>query len=94
MWINPVDAEERGIKNGDRCSVKSPAGEIRIDAKVTPRIIPGVVGIPQGAWHDADMNGDRIDEGGCVNTLSTYHPTPLSKGNGNAHSMIVQVAKA
>ncbi len=94
VWINPVDAEERGIKNGDRCSVKSPAGEIRIDAKVTPRIIPGVVGIPQGAWHKANMDGDRIDEGGCVNTLSTYHPTPLSKGNGNAHSMIVQVAKA
>ncbi len=40
------------------------------------------------------MDGDRIDEGGCVNTLSTYHPTPLSKGNGPAHSMIVQVAKA
>ena len=35
------------------------------------------------------MNGDRIDEGGCVNTLTTYHPTPLAKGNGT-HSMIVQ----
>ena len=94
MWINPVDAEARGIKNGDRCAVKSPAGEIRIEAKVTPRIIPGSIGIPQGAWHNANMDGDRIVEGGCVNTLSTYHPTPLSKGNGNAHSMIVQVSKA
>ena len=75
-------------------AVKSPAGEIRIEAKVTPRIIPGTVGIPQGAWHKADMSGDKIDEGGCVNTLTTYKPTPLAKGNGPAHSMIVQVAKA
>ena len=93
VWINPVDAEPRGIANGDLCSVKSPAGEIRIEAKVTPRIVPGTVGIPQGAWHNADMEGDRVDVGGCVNTLTTYKPTPLAKGNGT-HTMIVQVAKA
>lgn len=94
LWINPADAAPRGIANGDMLAVKSPAGEIRIEAKVTPRIIPGTVGIPQGAWHKADMSGDKIDEGGCVNTLTTYKPTPLAKGNGTAHSMIVQVAKA
>ena len=94
LWINPADAESRGIVSGDMLSVKSPAGEIRIEAKVTSRIVPGTVGIPQGAWHKADMFGDKVDEGGCVNTLTTYKPTPLAKGNGNAHSMIVQVAKA
>lgn len=94
LWINPADAEVRGIASGDMCAVKSPAGEIRIEAKVTPRIVPGTVGIPQGAWHKADMFGDKVDAGGCVNTLTTYKPTPLGKGNGPAHSMIVQVAKA
>jgi DmsA/YnfE family anaerobic dimethyl sulfoxide reductase A subunit len=94
VWINPADAEERGIASGDRVRVKSPAGEIEIEALVTNRIIPGTIGIPQGAWHKADMNGDRVDTGGCVNTLTTYHPTPLAKGNGPAHSMIAQVTKA
>ena len=94
LWINPVDAETRGIKSGDTVSVKSPAGEIRIEARVTNRIIPGTIGIPQGAWHDANMNGDKIDKGGCVNTLTTYRPTPLAKGNGPSHSIIAQVAKA
>ncbi len=94
LWINPADAEPRGIANGDMLSVKSPAGEVRIEAKVTERIVPGTVGIPQGAWHKANMDGDRVDEGACVNTLTTYKPTPLAKGNGPAHSMIVQVAKA
>ncbi len=94
LWINPADAESRGIASGDMCSVKSPAGEIRIEAKVTSRIVPGTVGIPQGAWHKADMFGDKVDEGACVNTLTTYRPSPLGKGNGNAHTMIVQVVKA
>ena len=94
LWINPADAESRGIASGDICSVKSPAGEIRIEAMVTSRIVPGTVGIPQGAWHKADMSGDKVDEGACVNTLTTYRPSPLGKGNGNAHTMIVQVAKA
>lgn len=94
MWINPVDADPRGIKNGDTCTVKSPAGTIQIEAKVTSRIIPGTIGIPQGSWHSADMSGDRVDKGACVNTLTTYRPTPLAKGNGPAHSMIVNVTKA
>ncbi|MDR0309050.1 MAG: molybdopterin-dependent oxidoreductase [Coriobacteriales bacterium] len=94
IWINPLDAESRLFNSGDTCSVKSPRGEIHVEARVTARVIPGTVAIPQGAWHDADMAGDRIDKGGCVNTLTAYRPTPLAKGNGPAHSMIVQVAKA
>ena len=94
IWINPLDADQRGISNGDQCSVKSIKGEILIEARVTPRVIPGAIAIPQGAWHNANMSGDRIDKGGCVNTLTTYRPTPLAKGNGPAHSMVVQVTKA
>ena len=94
VWMNPADAEARGIADGDTVSVKSPAGEIHIEAYVTPRIVPGTVAIPQGAWHKADMAGDKIDKGGCVNTLTTYKPSPLAKGNGTAHTMIAQVAKA
>ena len=94
LWMNPLDAEPRGIADGDTVAVKSPAGEIRIEAKVTPRIVPGTIGIPQGAWHNADMDGDRVDTGACVNTLTTYKPTPLAKGNGPAHSIIAQVKKA
>ena len=40
LWMNPLDAEPRGIADGDTVAVKSPAGEIRIEAKVTPRIVP------------------------------------------------------
>lgn len=93
VWINPIDAESRNISDGDNCTVTSPRGQIVIEAKVTPRVIPGTIALPQGAWHDADMEGDRIDHGGCANTLTMSHPTPLAKGNPS-HSGIAQVAKA
>ena len=93
VWVNPIDASPRTIASGDTCSVKSPRGEIQATVRVTSRVIPGTVAIPQGAWHNADMAGDRVDKGACVNTLTIYEPTALAKGNGPAHSMIVQVAK-
>ena len=91
-WINPADAKERSIKQGDKIRVKNAFGEIEILAKVTPRVVPGTVCISQGAWHDADMYGDRVDKGGCINTLTTHRPSPLAKGNPQ-HSNICQVTK-
>lgn len=91
-WVNPVDAEERGISDGDSIRIFNDRGEIRIQAKVTPRIVPGTVTIPQGKWHDADMDGDRIDHGGNINTLTIYRPTPLAKANPQ-HSNIGQIEK-
>ena len=73
--------------------VKNQFGEIELLAKVTPRTTPGVVCISQGAWHDADMNGDRVDKGGSINTLTTLRPSPLAKGNPQ-HTNICQVTKA
>ncbi len=42
VWLNPVDAQKRGIKNGDMVRVFNTRGEVLIPAKVTPRIMPGV----------------------------------------------------
>ncbi len=92
-WVNPIDAEARGIEDGDTIRVFNGRGEIRIEAKVTPRIIPGAVAIPQGMWHDADMEGDKVDHGGCINTLTIYRGSPLAKANPQ-HSNIGQIAKA
>lgn len=92
-WINPSDAEARGIKQGDQVRVKNQFGEVQVLAKVTPRVVPGVVAMAQGAWHNADMKGDRVDFGGCINTLTTHRPSPLAKGNPQ-HTNICQVRKA
>ena len=40
------------------------------------------------------MNGDKVDEGGCVNTLTHVQTYAAGQGQRHAHSMIVQIAKA
>lgn len=92
VWINPIDAQKRGIVNGDMVRVFNGRGEVRIAAKVTPRIMPGVSAMGQGAWYNADMQGDRVDHGGCVNTLTTHRPSPLAKGNPQ-HTNLVEIEK-
>jgi len=91
MWINPVDAHKRGIANGDRIRIFNSRGEVHIEAKVTPRILPGVVALGEGAWYNPDAN--RVDQAGCINVLTTQRPSPLAKGNPS-HSNLVQVEKA
>ena len=92
LFINPVDAEARGIANGDMVSVTNDRGEVHVEARVTPRIIPGQVGMPEGAWAQIDFDGDGIDRGGNINVLCNNHPSPLAKHNGN-NSCICQVTK-
>ena len=92
IWINPIDAQAKNIQDGSMIRVFNENGEVRIAAKVTPRIMPGVLAMPQGAWHKANMNGDQIDHGGCINTLTTHRPSPLAKGNPQ-HSNLVQVER-
>lgn len=91
LMINPIDAEPRGIKTGDDVIVKNDRGAIRLPAKVTPRIIPGLVAFPQGGWYAPDKDG--IDRGACANTITSQEPTPVGKCSG-MHTNLVEVTKA
>ncbi|MFP1452063.1 molybdopterin dinucleotide binding domain-containing protein [Escherichia coli] len=90
VWINPIDAQKRGIANGDMVRVFNHRGEVRLPAKVTPRILPELA-----LWArepaPGDISGDKIDHGGCVNTLTTL-PRPLAKGNPQ-HTNLVEIEK-
>jgi len=90
MWINPVDANPRGIRNGDRIRIFNEHGETHIEAKVTPRIMPGVVAMGEGAWYAPD--GRKIDQAGSINVLTTQRWSPLAKGNPQ-HTNLVDVQK-
>ena len=51
VWLNTLDAQERGIEHGDMIKVFNDRGQIVLPVKVTPRIMPGVISVPQGAWY-------------------------------------------
>jgi len=87
VWINPVDAGERGIDDGHMVEVFNDRGRIRIPAKVTERIMPGVVNVSQGAWYEPDEQG--VDLGGCANVLTGDSHSP--SGAHHMNSALVQV---
>ncbi len=91
LWINPLDAEKRGIAQGDTVKIHNDRGISLVPAEVTQRILPGVVAMQAGAWWQPDANG--VDHGGCANVLSSSRITALAKGNSH-QTMLVEVAKA
>ena len=90
VLVNPIDAKARNINDGDLLKIWNDRGEIRVVAKVTPRIMPGVIAMGQGSWYAPDKKG--VDLGACMNTLTTQRPSPLAKGNPQ-HSNLVDIAK-
>lgn len=89
LTINTVDAESRGIRQGDLVRVFNDRGEVRIPARVTERIMPGVAALPQGAWYNPDRKG--VDYGGCANVLTRNRISP--GGSFTPHTALVQVEK-
>jgi anaerobic dimethyl sulfoxide reductase subunit A len=90
LFINPVDAEARGIKDGERVRVYNDRGVILMPCRITVRLMPGVVAIPQGAWWTPDREG--TDQRGSVNILTSERWSPLAFGN-TQHTIMVQVER-
>lgn len=64
ILIHPADAKPRGIKNGDKVLLKTKRGQVPFYAKVTERIVKGVIEANMGgggplqpaAWREANVN--------------------------------------
>jgi len=90
LWINSLDAHTRNIKHGHMVRLFNQRGEVRIPAKVTERIMPGVVSLDEGAWYNPDERG--VDRGGCCNVLLKDEHSPA--GAFCSNTCLVQVEKA
>jgi anaerobic dimethyl sulfoxide reductase subunit A len=90
VFMSHQDAHYRNIKNGDLVKIWNDRGSMIIKCRLTRKIMPGVVDIPQGAWYNPDDKG--IDRGGNVNILSSEKWTALAKGNAQ-HTIMVEIEK-
>lgn len=90
LYMNPVDADARGIKDGDTVRIFNDRGVVQIPVRVTVRIMPGLVDLPQGGWYTPDAAG--VDRRGCINVLTSERNTPYAFGNPQ-HTLMVQVEK-
>ncbi|MEO8739088.1 MAG: formate dehydrogenase subunit alpha [Casimicrobiaceae bacterium] len=101
--INPKDANDRGVKNGEYVWVKSPAGaQIKVVAQVTDRVGPGTTFVPfhfSGWWQGKDMlefypeGAHPIVRGEAVNTATTYGYDAVTMMQ-ETKTTLCQVAKA
>jgi anaerobic selenocysteine-containing dehydrogenase len=89
-FMNHADAEKRKIRNGDMVKVWNDRGAMVIKCRLTKKVMPGLVDIPQGAWYKPDNSG--TDTGGNINILTTDRWTALAKGNAQ-HTIMVEVEK-
>jgi len=89
LWVNTLDAQELGIKEGDKVRLKSPWGEVETRAHVTWDIMRGVLGAAGGFGHIRGLEGDpkypQFGGGGgqrCrhhetqLHRKDRWHPTP------------------
>ncbi|BAS26153.1 molybdopterin-dependent oxidoreductase [Limnochorda pilosa] len=88
--MNPLDAAERGLRNGDTVVIRSRHGKVLTRVAIYETIRPGVVGMGQGAWIDWD-DELGLDRGGCTNILCGAIPT--GEGHQGWNSCNVQVEK-
>lgn len=59
--INPVDAEASGISHGDLVRIGNSRGDLRIHARITTEVKPGVL-IAEGLWpNKAHVDGEGIN---------------------------------
>ncbi|KQL20748.1 molybdopterin-dependent oxidoreductase [Cytobacillus solani] len=86
-WPNPVyisrkDADEKGIKDGDSVLLSNEYAKSLRPAAVVETIMPGVIGLPHGAWVDIDEK-TGIDRGGADNLFVPHIPKGLGSSGFN-----------
>lgn len=89
-FISEIDAEARGISNGDPVLMTSPYGQVLRPAKIMSGVIPGAVALQDGAWTRIDEE-TGVDMGGNPNILQA--PKASGQGSQSWTGTIVQVEK-
>ncbi len=86
MEINPIDAEARGVKDGDIIKIENERGSVVLKAKVADTVLPGVV-VSLGLWWRGDYKN-----GSGINSLTQDDISDIG-GGATFFSTVVEVKK-
>lgn len=94
VLINPADATERRISDGDIVELFNDRGRCLAGARVTSDIAQGVVFLWTGAWYDPDFEApDHRDRHGNPNVLTHDLRTSEFSQSPAAHSALVDIRR-
>lgn len=94
--INPVDADVRGIKNGDYVRLYNDRASVICVVVVTGRVRPGVIhSYASSAKYDPLIPGqaDSPDKGGCVNMLTPTRMLSKNAPGMTPNSCLIEIEK-
>jgi len=79
IMVHPEDAHSRRIRQGDLVKVKSPRGEIQVEARITENVTPGLVAIDFGWGNPTDKkpNMNALTNDGVWDPISGGYPNRL-----------------
>jgi thiosulfate reductase/polysulfide reductase chain A len=92
VWINPDLAREKHIEDGEYVKVRSPVGEVRIMAYVTPRIRKDTVFITHGFGTNSAGQTTLYGKGGADQALMQDRADTISN-NQALHETFVEIVK-
>ena len=95
MWMNPKDAQARGIKHGDIIKAWNDRGAVLFAAYVSERIVPGYVRACQDARYDPvdPTKSLYLDRGGAINLLTSDRPLSQHASGMAPNFFRVEVAR-
>ena len=93
--INPIDAENRGLKDGDIVKLFNDRGACLAGVKIEKKVMQGVAQISTGAWYDPQnpMEHGSICKHGNPNILTRDKGTSKLGQGPIAHSCLIEMEK-
>ena len=93
--INPIDAENRGLKNGDVVKLFNDRGACLAGVIIQKKVMPGVAQISTGAWYDPQYPTklNSICKHGNPNILTRDKGTSKLGQGPIAHSCLIEIER-
>jgi formate dehydrogenase len=94
--IHPDDARERNIEEGDLVKIRSPYGEVEVEAQLTDTMNPGNLALPHGWGHQGGSRNANALGGVNSNIIASDNPEDMDKISGIAtlNGIPVQLSNA
>lgn len=93
--LNPRDARERGLAEGEVVEVYNDRGRCLAGVRLNPDLRPGVAQLPTGSWYDPLVPGQvgTLDKHGHANLLTSDRGTSRLAQGPTAHTCLVEVRR-